>query len=159
MAATKKSYNVKVAWKALTDTAVKPCKPKSPDDAGFDLYSDEDEIVIKPRRTVLIKTGYAMQMTPPEGWNAFAEIKDTSGNAWKNKLSTKGGVIDIGYDGNIGVVIRNNNIFRKITVKRGDKIAQIIPFLIPAVEEAEWVEKDTVRGSDGYGSTGVVGSK
>lgn len=158
MAAAKK-FNVKVAWKALTPTAKKPCKPKSNDDAGFDLYSDEDEIVIKPHRTVLIKTGYAMQMTPPEGWNAFAEIKDTSGNAYKQKLSTKGGVIDIGYDGNVGVVIRNNNFFKKIKVKRGDKIAQIIPFLIPITEEAEWIEKETVRGSDGYGSTGVAGSK
>ena len=159
MAATKKNANIRIAWKPLSSTAKKPCKPKSPDDAGFDLYSDEDKVVIKPHKTVLIKTGYAMQMTAPDGWNAFAEIKDTSGNAYKQKLSTKGGVIDIGYDGNVGVVIRNNNMFKKIVISRGDKIAQIIPFAIPEVEEVEWVDKTTVRGSDGYGSTGVAGSK
>ena len=158
MAATKKNYNIKIAWKALTDTAKKPSKPKCSDDAGFDLYADE-EVTIKPHQTLLIKTGYAMQMTPPDGWNCFAEIKDTSGNAYKQKLSTKGGVIDVGYDGNIGVVIRNNNMFRKIKISRGDKIAQIIPFLIPITEEAEWIEKKTERGSDGYGSTGVAGEK
>ncbi len=156
MAATKKNMNIKVAWKSLSKTAKKPSKPKSDDDAGFDLYSDED-IVIKPHQTVLIKTGYAIQMTPPEGWNAFAEVKDTSGNALKNKLSTKGGVIDIGYEGNIGIVIRNNNFFKKIKVRKGDKVAQLIPFLIPITEEVDWVDKITVRGSDGYGSTGIAG--
>lgn len=153
MAATKKNMNIKIAWRVLTDTAKKPCKPKSNDDAGFDLYSDEDDIVIKKNETVLIKTGCAIQMTPPDGWNAFAEVKDTSGNALKVKLSTKGGVIDIGYNGNIGIVVKNNS-GKKITIKRGSKIAQLIPFLIPITEEVGWVEKKTTRGSDGYGSTG-----
>lgn len=154
MATTNK--NLKIAWKKLTETAKKPSKPKSNDDAGYDLYSDE-EVIIKPHQTILIKTGYAIQMTPPSGWNAFAEVKDTSGNALKNKLSTKGGVIDIGYDSDIGVVIRNNNFFKKIKIRKGDKIAQLIPFLIPVTEETEWINKTTVRGSDGYGSTGIAG--
>lgn len=158
MAATKKSNNLKIAWKALTETAKKPAKAHD-NDAGFDLYSDE-EVVIKPHRTVLIKTGYAVQMTPPDGWNAFLEVKDTSGNAAKLKLSTKAGVVDIGYNGNIGVVIRNNNFFKKIKIKKGAKIAQGIPFLIPICEETDWVEKETERGAKGYGeSSGTAVSK
>lgn len=151
---TKKTNDLKIAWKALTETAKKPAKAHA-DDAGFDLYSDED-VVIKPHQTVLIKSGYAVQMTPPKGWNAFLEIKDTSGNAYKLKLSTKAGVVDIGYDGNIGIVVRNNNMFKKIKIGRGAKIAQAIPFLIPVVNETDWVEKETERGDKGYGSTGIA---
>lgn len=150
-----KKMNIKIAWKELVKGAKKPCKPKSPDDAGFDLYAEED-VKIKAHQTKLVKTGYAVQMTPPDGWNCFALIKDASGNAYKLKLSTKAGVIDIGYTGNIGVVIRNNNFFKTIKIKKGEKVAQIIPMLIPLCEEVEWEDKDTVRGSDGYGSTGTA---
>ena len=146
---------VKVAWKKLTDTAIIPKKAHETD-AGFDLFSDED-LVIKPHQTVLIKTGLAIQLTPPEGWNAYALIKDTSGNAYKLKLSTKAGVVDIEYTGNVGVVIRNNNMFKKIVIKKGAKIAQLIPTLIPFTEEVLWVEKETTRGDNGYGaSTGTA---
>lgn len=153
--AAKKPNTIKVAFKKLVDDAKIPAKPKSKDDAGFDLYSNQD-IVIKPHRTVCIKTGCAVQLTPPDGWNAYAKVEDTSGNAANKKLSVKAGVIDIGYTGDVGVVIKNNNMFKKINIKKGDKIAQLIPYLIPFAEEADWVEKETVRGSDGFGSTGQV---
>lgn len=148
--ATKKS-SIKVAWKKLTDTAKIPQKAHN-DDAGFDLYADEN-VVIKPHQTVLVKTGIAVQLTPPDGWNAYAKVEDTSGNALKKKIKTAGGVIDIGYDGNVGVVIRNNNLFKKIKVEKGAKIAQLIPYLIPVVENADWKDKETERGNKGYGET------
>ena len=156
--ATKTNKNVlKIAWKSLSEVSKKPTKAFE-DDAGYDLYADED-VVIKPHQTVLIKTGYAVQLTPPDGWNAFLEIKDTSGNAYKLKLSTKAGVIDKSYTGEVGVVIRNNNFFKRIKIERGAKIAQAVPFLIPCVEETKWVEKETKRGKKGYGSTGIATDK
>ena len=156
MAVSKKNV-LKVAWKSLTDTAKKPAKAYD-DDAGYDLFSDED-VVIWPHQTVLIKTGFAIQMTPPDGWNAFLEIKDTSGNAYTLKLSTKAGVVDKSYTGEVGVIIRNNNFFKKIKIQRGAKIAQAIPFLIPYTEEAKWEKKETKRGKKGYGSTGIATDK
>ena len=36
-----------IAWKKLTETAKKPSKPKCDDDAGYDLFADED-VKIKP---------------------------------------------------------------------------------------------------------------
>ena len=153
-----KNMNIKVAWKALSENAKKPQKAHN-SDAGFDLYSAE-EVVIKPHQTVLVKTDIAIQMIPPAGWNAYALIKDTSGNAYKLKLSTKAGVVDIEYTGNVGVVIRNNNFFKRIKISKGSKIAQLIPTLIPFTEETEWVEKETERGDKGYGaSTGVATDK
>lgn len=152
---TPKKTTVKVAWKKLSPTAIIPKKAHETD-AGFDLFSDED-LVIKAHKTVLIKTGLAIQMTPPKGWNAYALIKDTSGNAYKLKLSTKAGVVDTEYTGNIGVVIRNNNMFKKIVIKKGAKIAQLIPTLIPFTEEVAWEDRETERGDKGYGaSTGTA---
>lgn len=149
---------VKVAWKALSENAVIPKKAHD-SDAGYDLYSAED-VVIKAHKTVLVGTDLAVQLTPPAGWNAYALIKDTSGNAYKLKLSTKAGVVDIEYTGNVGVVIKNDNMFKKIVIKKGAKIAQLIPTLIPFTKEAEWIEKETERGDKGYGaSTGVATDK
>ena len=149
-----KNMNIKIAWKQLPNGVKKPSKNHN-DDAGYDLFAAED-VVIKPHQTVLIKTGYAIQATPPAGWNCFAEIKDTSGNAYRLKLSTKAGVVDKGYTGDIGVVIRNNNFFKKIKIKAGAKVAQLIPFLIPITEEVEWVDEATERGDKGFGSSGVA---
>lgn len=152
---TPKNITVKVAWKKLSPTAIIPKKAHETD-AGFDLFSDED-LVIKAHRTVLIKTGLAIQMTPPKGWNAYALIKDTSGNAYKKKVKVSGGVIDIDFLGNIGVILRNNNFFKKIVIKKGAKIAQLIPTLIPFTEEAVWEDRETERGDKGYGeSTGTL---
>ena len=152
---TPKKTTVKVAWKKLSPTAIIPTKAHETD-AGFDLFSDED-LVIKAHQTALIKTGLAVQLTPPKGWNAYALVKDTSGNAYKLKLSTKAGVVDIEYTGNVGVVIRNNNMFKKIVIKKGAKIAQLIPTLIPFTEEAVWEDRETERGDKGYGdSTGIA---
>ena len=95
-------------------------------------------------------------MTPPKGWNAYANIEDTSGNAWKLKLKSAAGIIDIQYTGNIGVVIRNNNLFKSIKIKKGAKIAQLVFHLIPITKEVEWEEKETERGDAGYGSTGTA---
>ena len=144
-----------IAWKKLTETAKKPSKPKCDDDAGYDLFADED-VKIKPHQTALIKTGYGVQMIPPKGWNAYANIEDTSGNAWKLKLKSAAGIIDIQYTGNIGVVIRNNNLFKSIKIKKGAKIAQLVFHLIPITKEVEWEEKETERGDAGYGSTGTA---
>lgn len=154
----KKCGNLMIAWRTLSGDAKKPTK-SNPDDAGFDLFAIED-VAIKPHQTVLVKTGIAAQLFPPSGWNAFLEVKDTSGNALKLKLSTKAGVIDKGYSGEIGVVVRNNNLFKTIKVAKGAKIAQVIPFLIPVCEEIEPVENlKTERGDKGYGSSGIATDK
>lgn len=145
---------VEVAWKKVGDeSAVKPCRAHDTD-AGFDLYATKD-FEIGVGETVLAKTGYAVQQTPPEGWNCYANIEDTSGNAYKVKLKTAGGIIDKDYQGEIGVVIRNNSDDR-VYIKAGKKIAQLIFHAIPLVKEVEWKEVETERGDKGFGSTGVA---
>lgn len=147
-------FSIGVAWKKVGDeNAIKPCRAHDTD-AGYDLYADKD-YEINPSETILVHTGYAVQQTPPEGWNSFGKIEDTSGNALKVKIKTAGGVIDKGYQGEIGVVVRNNSN-EKVVIKAGKKIAQIVFHLLPLVKEIEWKEKETDRGSNGFGSTGVA---
>ena len=67
------------------------------------------------------------------------------------------GVVDADYRGEVGVVLFNHGD-QDFEVKMGDRIAQLILEKIstPEVEEVSALE-DTVRGSRGFGSTGVKG--
>jgi dUTP pyrophosphatase len=66
------------------------------------------------------------------------------------------GLIDSGYRGEIRVVLINHDRAARVTIARGERIAQLV---IQRVEAAELVEVDTLsetsRGSGGFGSTGA----
>lgn len=132
-------------------------------DAGFDLYSPID-IDIKRKRNGFIDTGIAVQATKiPSGWKFEGKIEGTSGNAKKKGLHPIGGVVDQGYTGSIGVVLVNSS-WKTIHIKKGDKIAQLVPMLIPVIEKVNLVEEFTNennddRGTKGFGSTGIAGEK
>lgn len=122
-------------------------------DAGIDLFSS---IVceIKPFERKLIPTG--IKISIPEGYAGF--IQPRSGLAIKNGIGivNSPGLIDSGYRGEVNVILinfDNKNIFK---IKKGDKICQMV---IKKVEYAELVEvdelDDTVRGENGFGSTGI----
>ena len=71
------------------------------------------------------------------------------------------GVIDSSYRGEIGVILRNHSYpdqeaSNAFVVKRGDRIAQMIPERI-STEHFIFVEvlDDSNRGEGGFGSTGV----
>ena len=122
--------------------------------AGYDLYAniEQGEIQIKPRQTVKIKTGIAMEI--PEGYGGFVYAR--SGLASKKGLRPANcvGVIDSDYRGEIIVALHNDSEFEQ-TIINGDRIAQIVvkPFL-----DCEFIEvdtlSDTTRGLGGFGSTG-----
>ena len=79
----------------------------------------------------------------------MCQVRDTS------QCCTGAGVVDADYRGNVGVVLLNfgpNNF----EVNIGDRIAQLILeqiSMVPAVQVEELTE--TVRGDDGFGSTGI----
>jgi dUTP pyrophosphatase len=121
-------------------------------DAGCDLYS-RDEIILKPGERTLIGTGIAIAL--PIGHAAF--IQPRSGLAAKYGITIVNtpGLIDCQYRGEIKVILLNTDK-ESFTVKRGDKIAQMV---IQKVEEATFIEaeelEETERGDGGFGSTGV----
>lgn len=121
-----------------------------PDDAGLDLYSDE-ELTLWPRQDRLITTNIAMEI--PTGY--FGLLRSRSGLAVNSKLRCMGsGVIDEGYRGDIKVHLFNFGYIQQ-RIETGQRIAQllILPVLHAALEEVDELSK-TARGQRGHGSTG-----
>ena len=121
--------------------------------AGADLYAClEETITIKPGETCLIKTGIAMEI--PEGFAGL--IYARSGLATKKGLApaNKVGVVDADYRGEIMVPLHNHSQQDAI-VEPGERVAQMVitPFLAVQFVEVEELE-ETVRGENGFGSTG-----
>ena len=122
--------------------------------AGMDLTASIDEdIIIKSGEIKLIKTGIAIALE--KGFEA--QIRPRSGLALKNGITVLNtpGTIDSDYRGEICVILINHSKLDFI-VSRGMRIAQMI---IAKYEQAEIIAvenlDETVRGSSGFGSTGV----
>lgn len=138
--------NIKV--KKLREDAIIPTRANSTD-AGLDLYSTQDLIVLKNSRA-MIETGISLEI--PEGY--YGRIAPRSGLAWKHGIDMFAGVVDSSYRGPINVILYNSCV-NDFKITKGDRIAQLIiekhyNFPIEVVEELS----DTNRGSGGFGSTG-----
>lgn len=124
-----------------------------PGDAGMDLRARID-VSLRPGERSLVPTGIAIALPP--GFAAF--VHPRSGLALRSGLGMVNapGVIDAGYRGEIGVILINHDPRDVITLKRGDRIAQLV---VSGVAEAELIEVSQLpgshRGEGGFGSTGV----
>ena len=118
-------------------------------DAGFDIYSPITKTV-PPRGSIFVDTG--VRVLIPDGYVGF--LKSKSGLNVKAGITTEG-VIDAGYTGTIGVLVRNNSD-RPYEISYGDKITQLVILPIPEVELEVVDSFDVVtdRGTGGFGSTG-----
>lgn len=122
--------------------------------AGYDLCACIDKSInIGPHRTEVIPLGFALQV--PEGYVGL--IFARSGLATKQDLApaNKVGVIDSDYRGEWMVPLHNHSdTVRSVLPK--ERIAQmvIVPCLTEKLERADALE-DTVRGTGGFGSTGL----
>jgi len=123
-----------------------------PGDAGVDLRSAVD-VTLAPGERAMVPTGIAIAL--PDGHAAF--VHPRSGLAIKHGLSMVNtpGTIDAGYRGEISVLLINHDRDEPISIKRGDRIAQLI---VQKVEHAAFIEAeelpDSARGAGGFGSTG-----
>ena len=122
-------------------------------DAGLDLYAAET-VTLAPGARASVRTGIAVAI--PQGCAGF--VLPRSGLALRHGLSLVNtpGLIDAGYRGEIRVLLVNHDLKDSVTLRRGDRIAQLV---VQRVENAELVEveklPDTARGAGGFGSTGV----
>ncbi|MFC5287789.1 dUTP diphosphatase [Actinokineospora guangxiensis] len=123
-----------------------------PGDAGADLVTTSD-VVIEPGERVVVGTGVAIALPP--GHAGF--VHPRSGLAARTGLSVVNtpGTIDEGYRGEIRVCLVNHDPRTPISLRRGDRIAQLV---VQRVEHAVFREVPalgaTERGAGGYGSTG-----
>lgn len=123
--------------------------------AGFDFYALED-VMIRPSEIKLIKTGIAMEI--PLGYEV--QVRPRSGMSLKTyfRVANAPGTIDCDYRGECNIIGENIDCRvygRKISIKKGDRIAQGVLKRAPQAE-FQVVEElsDTKRGQGGFGSTG-----
>lgn len=134
------------------DTGLPTPRYANPGDAGLDLYAAED-VVLQPGRRAMIATGIAVAI--PQGFAGF--VQPRSGLAARQGLSIVNtpGLIDSGYRGEIKVIAINTDADDAITIKRGDRVAQLVIQEVPTVSIVEVDELDeTERAAGGFGSTG-----
>lgn len=141
-----------IRMKKLKENAILPVRSHE-NDAGADLFACiENEVVIKPHKTVKIPTGIAVQV--PVGY--YGAIYPRSGLSSKYGIRPANcvGVCDCGYTGEYIVALHNDSEF-PYTVKPNDKIAQLV---ISPYAKTDFVFVDEIdetdRGAGGFGSTG-----
>lgn len=121
------------------------------EDAGMDLYSNENDYLLKAGERKGFSTGIKMEI--PDGYAGL--IWDKSGLAIKHGIKTIGGVIDSTYRGEIVILVINLGQSEYL-VEKGSKVGQMI---IQKVEHFKMSMENTInetsRGEKGFGSTGL----
>jgi dUTP pyrophosphatase len=125
----------------------------TPHSAGMDIYAAvKKDIVLEKGEIALIPTGFAMAI--PEGFEA--QIRPRSGLAVKHGIGliNSPGTIDSDYRGEVMIPAINLGT-KKYTLKRGDRIAQMLIKRVDhaRIEVVEQLDK-TVRNTGGFGHTG-----
>ena len=120
--------------------------------AGMDLRAAED-VVLKPGARCLMPTGFAVAIPA----HFEAQVRPRSGLAVMHGVTVLNspGTIDSDYRGEIKVPLVNHGT-ADFVIKKGDRIAQMV---VAAITQANLFEvtslDETVRGDNGFGSSGV----
>lgn len=134
----------------LHNDAIIPTKAH-PSDAGFDFAVYQD-VILEPGINK-VPTGIACAL--PEGTYGRLAMRSSLGARYG--LILTGGVIDSNYRGEIGILIVNPGT-KPITIKKGDRIAQMIVEYVVDVNVQVFYgctfDMNTDRGTGGFGSTG-----
>ena len=142
--------------------------------AGLDLYSSIDYDV-QPNSRKLIPTGISVSWNKIQSnllyrvfnwitsfiWRSapdeyYLRVAPRSGLSVKHNIDIGAGVVDSDYRGEIFVCFINNDKTNTYSIKKDDKIAQMIPTKICRFNNIIEVNEhtETKRGSGGFGSTG-----
>jgi dUTP pyrophosphatase len=128
--------------------------PASSGSAGLDLRAAiVDDVVLVPGQRTRIATGLVLQI--PRGWEGQVRPRSGLAASYGVTLTNSPGTIDSDYRGEVQVLMINHGE-ESLTVRRGDRIAQLVLARVPVVEVVEVQAADeTERGSGGFGSTGL----
>jgi dUTP pyrophosphatase len=123
-----------------------------PGDAGADLCAAED-VMLPPGGRATVGTGLAVAV--PDGYAAFVHPRSGLASRHGITLVNAPGTVDAGYRGEVKVVLLNTDREEAFTVRRGDRIAQLIVQPVTRVRFLDVAELPaTPRGEGGFGSTG-----
>ena len=144
-------HNVQMLIRRLDPGLPLPARAH-PGDAGLDLYAAAD-VTLRPGERALVPTGIAIAL--PDGYAAF--VHPRSGLAARHGLTLVNapGTVDAGYRGEIKVTMLNTDAQHAVTLRRGDRIAQLVVQQVtsPVLCEVQ-VLPGSMRGENGFGSTG-----
>ena len=124
--------------------------------AGLDLRAAlESDLTLLPGERALVSTGIRIAL--PE--DCEAQVRPRSGLAIKHGLTllNSPGTIDSDYRNTVGVILINLGQ-EPVTLRRGDRIAQLV---VAPVLKVHWEEvsakslPQTKRGEGGFGSSGI----
>ena len=143
---------VKVLIKKL-NPKVKIPEYKTNGSSGMDLEAFINETInVKPNTSSLVPTGLSVAFSE----DYEIQIRPRSGLAAKENISVLNtpGTIDSDYRGEIKVIIYNHGN-KNFTINNGDRIAQMVLTPVVKMDLEETINlPETVRGKDGFGSTG-----
>ncbi len=126
----------------------------TPGSSGCDIAAAiEENIILKPGERYLVPTGFCFEI--PLGFEV--QVRPRSGLAWKHGITVLNtpGTIDSDYRGEVKVILANLGT-EPFTLKRGERIAQVVPMAVAGdldFRENETLT-DTQRGAGGFGHTG-----
>ncbi|ABT15554.1 hypothetical protein FR483_N269L [Paramecium bursaria Chlorella virus FR483] len=133
--------------KMLVPEAIAPVRG-SDGAAGYDLSSVVD-IVVPALGRVAVATGLAMRV--PSG--TYGRIAPRSGLAYKYGIDVLAGVIDEDYRNEVLVILYNTSE-TDYSIKKGDRIAQLVLEKISTPEIEIVDDLDETSRTGGFGSTG-----
>ncbi len=137
----------KIKFKKLHPDAQTPVKNKYRD-SGHDIFSVEAAEIL-PHQTKVVNSGIALEL--PDVYEV--QLRPRSGNS-KAGIKLDFGTIDWGYRGGMGISIFNSTD-NPINIKKGGKLAQIVPKQALQFELEETDElSETSRQDNGFGSSG-----
>ena len=138
-------------FKRLREEAVLPSFARD-GDAGLDLVSAVD-VEVGPGERAMVPTGVAVAIPPGHA----GLVVPRSGLASQRGLTLANapGLIDAGYRGEVTCAVVNLDRTEAVAIKRGDRIAQLVIVVLPAVAP-RWAQElpASARGEGGFGSTG-----
>ena len=120
--------------------------------AGMDVVAAES-LVLAPGARHAVATGFAFAI--PDGYEV--QVRPRSGLALKHGVTCLNtpGTIDSDYRGEVKIILANLGA-EPFPIARGDRIAQLVAAPVQrAVFDEVYDLDNTVRGSGGFGSTGV----
>tara|TARA_R100000458_G_scaffold17345_3_gene15031 strand:- start:13059 stop:13505 length:447 start_codon:yes stop_codon:yes gene_type:complete len=128
---------------------------KHDNDAGFDLYSNED-VQIEPGQTTLVDVGLRIDIPP--GYEGQIRLR-SSYSKLGVIIPNAPGTIDSGYKGPVMVAIRNIKMHEPFVILKGERFSQMVINEIPdtilnSVDKDTFFAEKTSRNEGGFGSTG-----
>ena len=155
--------STQVRFRRRTSTAKTPTKA-TPGSACWDVYADIPfpQLVLEPGHAHAVPTGWEIEI--PYGWTGLVFARSGLAARLQVHLANGVGVIDSDYRGELQILLEMTGLAADdhprntdfLTIKPGERIAQILFLPLPPVEiiETDQSLSSTVRGEGGFGSTG-----